>query len=873
MQFPRTKIQPPRQRPAYIERGALEARLAEALLTRRVVLVCAPAGYGKTSLVAHAVARLPRDHGLAWVSADPGDNLQRVLECLLAALEPLDPPWRVAPEALVHRVAESADEERAAAAELINTLDAIDLPHGVIAIDDLHRIEDPALFRFLDHLIERMSPRWTLVLVSRAEPPLALGRLRAADDLLELRQLQLQFAREEARALVTGAGLDEALADRVFDRTQGWPAGLRIAVGAVRGEAHWTSSLEKALRSGERPMFDFLMTEVLDRLRPEVADFLLRVSVLPELEASRCAAVSGHDGAGAMLDEIERLGLFVDALDAPARTLRLHDLFREALQQRLRMRDPGLFTQVRRLAAATEPDPARRIELLVEVGDLEEAARLALAHVPATIVRSGPATANHILLQFPAAFRDASPEIALVRGLLGWVHWDFAAMREHFERAEAGFAAAGNRDRELLARGYHATILIALGRIDEATRALASYGADPLPDDVRIVMLNARAWLAIDTGRTRSVAAIVTEMLDLLERQGRIDLWYHTSPPIRMPGLPRIAPPLMRHAELLLRAAGDEPTPLRSLGLLAQAWCALWRGELEEAARIGERARREANWTGNTGAVRSHMLTLQAFTAAIDGDTEAALAAATTRVREQLPGPGAWSLYLLGLFGARVAGVCRDVAALREMLQQAASAAATLEAAGASLQRNQEHAVAALLAWLEGRRDEAVAGWREALEDTDSLGIFGQEAETRVCLAGALAEKERLEEAAEVLRPLFARAAEDGGPGGALLARRELRKLGTIPWGALLDSQQQATLRAWCGAPRAAAAPLRDDAEGLTPREMQVLERIASGDSNKVIARALDLSLHTVKRHVANILGKLGVETRGQAAAWFAGRK
>jgi LuxR family transcriptional regulator, maltose regulon positive regulatory protein len=873
--FPRTKIQPPKQRPAYIERGALETRLAEALLTRRVVLVCAPAGYGKTSLVAHAVSRLPRSCGLAWVSADPGDTLQRVLECLLAALEPLDPPWRVAPEALVHRVAESAEEERAAAAELINTLDAIEIGHGVIAIDDLHRIEDPAFFRFLDHLVERMSPRWTLVMASRIEPPIALGRLRAADELAELRQLQLQFARGEARALVTAAGLDESLADRVFDRTQGWPAGLRIAVGAMRGEAHWASSLERALRSGERPMFEFLMTEVLDRLRPELADFLLRVSVLPELEAGRCAAVSGHPGAGALLDEIERLGLFVDALDAPARTLRLHDLFREALQQRLQLRDPELFTQVRRRAAAAEPDPIRRIELLVEIGDLDEAARLALAHVPTTIVRSGPAAANHILMQFPAPFRDTSPEIALVRGLLGWVHWDFAAMREHFERAEAGFAASGNHDRELLARGYRATILIALGRIEEAARAIDSItGAAAASDNVRIVMLNAQYWLAIDTGRTRSVAVILAEMLDLLERQGRIDLCYHTSPPIRMPGLPGINEPLTRHAELLLRAAGDEPTPLRSLGMLAQAWCALWRGELDEAARLRERAQQEASWTGNTGAVRSHMLTLTAFAAAIDGDTPAALAAALTRVREQLPGPGAWSRYLLGIFGARVAGVCRDLPVLREMLQQATGAAAAMEAAGARLHRNSERPIAAQLAWLEGRSDEAATLWRAALEDTDSLGIFGQEAETRVCLAAALAEGGDLGEAAEVLRPLFARAAEDGGPGGALLAPRELRKLAAAPWGDLLSPPQQAALRAWRGLLREGAAPpAHTDAEGLTAREMQVLERIAAGESNKVIARALDLSLHTVKRHVANILGKLHVETRGQAAAWLAGRR
>src|SRR5690606_9076269 len=109
-------------------------------------------------------------------------------------------------------------------------------------------------FRFLDLLAERSSPRWTLVLSSRTEPPLALARLRAVGDLAEFRQLQLQFARDEARALVSGAGLDGALADRVFDRTQGWPAGLRIAMGAAQQGG---ASIDRALRSGERPMFEF----------------------------------------------------------------------------------------------------------------------------------------------------------------------------------------------------------------------------------------------------------------------------------------------------------------------------------------------------------------------------------------------------------------------------------------------------------------------------------------------------------------------------------------------------------------------------------------------------------------------------------------
>ncbi len=238
MTFARTKIQPPRPRSAYVERALVQARLSDALLNRRVVLLCAPAGYGKTTALAQEIARLPPEHAVAWISADAGDDLQRLLECMLAALEPFDPPWRTAPESLVSRVGRaSSEEQRTLAAEIINTLDACEVAHGIIAFEDVHRVDDAAFFDFLDLLIERLSPRWSIAITSRTDPPLALARLRARDELAEFRQLQLQFARDDARRLAAESGLDQAIADRLFDRTQGWPAGMRIAIGVVTGGA------------------------------------------------------------------------------------------------------------------------------------------------------------------------------------------------------------------------------------------------------------------------------------------------------------------------------------------------------------------------------------------------------------------------------------------------------------------------------------------------------------------------------------------------------------------------------------------------------------------------------------------------------------
>ncbi len=887
MTYARTKIQLPRLRTAFVERGALQVRLAEALRSRRAVLLSAPAGYGKTALLAQEMARLPSDCAAAWVAADAGDDLGRLLECMLAALEPYDPPWRTAPEGLAAAAHRGPEEQRQAAADIINTLDACEVAHGVIAFDDVHRVDDPEFFRFLDLLLARLSPRWTVAMTTRTDPPLALARLRAADELAEFRQLQLQFARDEARQLAVGAGLDERLADRLFDRTQGWPAALRIAVGAVRAGAGGGEA--RALRASERPLFEFLVTEVLGQVPPPLADFLLAASVLPELDAERCAAVTGDSQSAARLAEVEALGLCVDVLDAPSRTLRLHDLIREALLARLAQTDPQRLAALRRRAADTEPDPVRRLGWLLQAGDAAAAERLAFDHLPQLIVIAGPAQALHLIGQFPPESRDRSPELAYARALAHWAQWDFHGMLGQFERAVAGFGQRGDDERGRLARAQRAMAIMAAGRLDEAAAEVARLRGEPLSEHARTLALNAEIWLAIDDCRHAAVAPLLTQMLALLQRVDRLDLWYQTTPPLRMPGLPGITPVLERHAEQLLRVAGDEPTPLRALGLLSQAWCALWRGRIEHAQALLDSAREDAAWSGQSGAVRAHELALAAVMAAVRGDARAAVEAATARYHGYSGGaPSGWHRYLLAIFTARVVACCGTDDELRSALQRVGAERALLGADAAARVGARELPLTAQLAWLEGRADEAVEQWRQALADDDAIDMMGQAAETRLRLAAALlaggATAAAIEAAAQVLAPAFARVGIDGAAGGALLAGEPLRQLAAVRWGEALASPHQAQLRAWwnivaacreraplpaAGAAAAPRVPKPAGAEALTARELEVLGRIAAGDSNKVIARAFDLSLHTVKRHVANILGKVGAESRGQAAAWY----
>ncbi len=165
--FPIAKIQPPRVRQHLVRRTTLEAALAQALTTRRIVALVAPAGFGKTVALTGGLGLLDQGHARAWLSCDADDDAARVLACLVTALEPYDLPWRTAPEALVAGAAGTSKARTAALASFVDTLAATDVAHGVLAFDDLHQWREAATLVWLGHLVEWLPPRWTVALASR----------------------------------------------------------------------------------------------------------------------------------------------------------------------------------------------------------------------------------------------------------------------------------------------------------------------------------------------------------------------------------------------------------------------------------------------------------------------------------------------------------------------------------------------------------------------------------------------------------------------------------------------------------------------------------------------------------------------------------
>jgi len=893
------KIQPPvPRRGSLLARPLLEARLRDTLAAHRAVLLAAPAGCGKTALLVRALTPPPPAQGLAWVSLDADDDLYRLLECLLAALEPFDLPWRVAPEGLLAAALGSDPRGRQQAVDdLVNALGATELLRGTIVIDDLHHLADEAAHDFLARLVERLAPQWTLVLSTREAPAGLLARAAGAGELARFEEADLRFSADEVQAWFAGLGLDAGAARALHARTAGWAAGLRLAASGARGGG--------PAGTIDRAAFDFLAAEVLARLDAPLRDFLLDTSVLQELDAARCTALTGDASAARWLDEIERRGLFASVVDDASGTLRLHDLFRDALQHRLRVERPLAWPLRLARAAELETDPVRRQNLLLAAQRPDDAARALLAAAPALNTGGAAQTVLRLLDAYEPAFAAGSAEWQRVAGLATLTVWRLTEAHRHFTSSEALYRARGDDAAAQTMLARRAAALVALGRIDEAGALVDKLDAQPLVDTIgerpladaigerplvdsigerplaeaeaQLIAATARMWLHLERGENDAVAPVFERFVRLQQQCTSLADW-GTVPPPRQTACRGMAPLVQRWATGALAIAGDRPVPLRTFALLGLGWRAFWLGRPAESQALLDEAMGDASWGGHQVIARSHGLALQASLAVVRGDAEAALQAMRQRIDEQPAGYGGWGVWFVIIFAARIAAAAGEAAPLRHWLEQLVALHDTLP----DVTPRRLRPVSALqgtLAAIDGDVAAARAHWQAALADEESADLLGQAGEVRVRLAALNLSAGDRDGAAALLRPLLARP--DDGPRGAVFAGDALAVLARENWIGRLADPAAATLRAWsaslarrvsdAAAPQAPAGAVSPTGERLSARELEVVALIARGQSNKIIARQLDLSPYTVKRHVANSLAKLGVASRGQAAAWFHG--
>jgi len=504
----------PAVRDGVVARSSLSRRVTEA---QRVVQVSAPAGSGKTVMLRSWIADSGLDKQVAWVVVPAGCDAPRFWISVADALRGTS-----AGSALVRVLTAAPDLDGWTVVErLLDDLAAL-ADRIWLVIDDLHELCPPETLRQLELLIMRAPPDLRFVLVTRSDVRLGLHRLRLSGELTEIRAADLRFSPAEARALLNTADvpLSDSAMTALYQRTEGWAAGLRLAALSLAGHPD-PERFAAEFGGSERTVAEYLLAEVLDRQPEEARRLLLRTSILDRVNGELADLLTGDSGGERVLQRLEAAGAFVVSLDARRSAFRYHQLFAELLQLELRASAPGELPALHEAAAGWYAEHGYAVEAVRHAQSARNwdlAARVLSDHWVGLGLAGFGGTAHELLARFPAAVIAADAELAareagdqLTRGSLaeaerylalstralesvpanrrGRAQVVFAAVRMQLARKRGDITAVAEQARPLLAAAgqgqqelggdLRALALINLGiaemwtsRVDEADRHL-----------------------------------------------------------------------------------------------------------------------------------------------------------------------------------------------------------------------------------------------------------------------------------------------------------------------------------------------------------------------------------------------------------------
>jgi LuxR family transcriptional regulator, maltose regulon positive regulatory protein len=887
-----TKLHVPRRRPGLVARPRLIERLGRASGSK-LTMVSAPAGFGKTTLLAEWLAAVSAGGGsAAWLSLDRRDNdpalfwtyligaLQTAADGVggraLPLLQPPQPPI----EAFL--------------AMLLNDLSACS-NDVVLVLDDYHVIGEGEVQEGMAFLLEHLPPQIHLVIACRADPALPLAGLRGRGELVELRAADLRFTPEEAAAYLNGVmGLALTAGDVAVleGRTEGWVAALQLAALSMQGRDDVAAFIAD-FAGDDRYIVDYLAEEVLQRQPAHVQHFLLQTSVLDRLSGPLCDAVTGEDDGKAMLAALERGNLFLVPLDDRRRWYRYHQLFADVLRVRLLDERPGDVADLHRRASAwyeQHAEPSEAIRHALAAGDVGRAAGLMELAVPALRRSRQEATIRGWLNVVPADVVRVRPVLAV--GFIGalMARGEFEGVEERLRDVERWLEPTGGRagtwtrpagmvvvDEEELPRlpgaveMYRAGLALVRGDAP-ATIGHAQAAIDRAAEGDHLVRAGASALSGLafwGGGDLEAAHRAYSVCVEGLQRAGHIaDVLgcSITLADIRITQ-GRLGEALRTYEQALRLAAGQDGAVLRGTAdmYVGMSRIACERDDLPAATRHLLRAEELGEHLGLPQNPYRRRVAMARVREA-EGDLDGALALLDEALR-----------VYTGDFSPNV----RPVPASRARVLAA-----------------------------QGRVDEAFAWVREqglsADDDLSYLREFEHVTLARVLLAQSRAQRPRapVDDAAQLLQRLL-QAAEAGGRTGSVIEILVLQALaqhasGDVP-GALAALERALTLaepegyvrvfvaegppmasllrvatnegiapsyvrRLLAAVGRSKGTPVRQRLiEPLSERELEVLRLLGSDLDGPDIARELTVSLNTMRTHTRNIYAKLGVNNRRAA--------
>ncbi len=886
-----TKLYIPPHRPNVVSRPRLIQRLNEGLGQgpgRKLTLVSAPAGFGKTTLVSEWIAG--SDRPAAWLSLDEEHNApSRFLAYLVAALQTIAPGIGDGVRSTLQAPQPPPIETMLTA--LIN--DITTLPDNFsLVLDDYHVIEAPAVDAALAFLLKHMPPQMHLVIATREDPQLPLAHLRARGQLTELRAADLRFTSTEAAEFlnhVMGRSLSANDIAALETRTEGWIAGLHLAAISMRGYDDAASFIQ-SFTGSHRFVLDYLVEEVLHQQPESVQSFLLQTSILDRLCGPLCDAVTMDPSASGQetLEYLERANLFIVPLDNERRWYRYHHLFASFLRQRQRLQGTDVAELHIRASQWCEENglEIKAFHHAVAANDVDRAARLVEGggaphsspgkrSLPLQF-RGAVAPVLHWLQSLPKAVLDARPALWVMYASALSMTGQLTGVEEKLQAAEAALsdaaepaAAADAKTRNLIGHIAAIRALLAAGqRQVDAIIAQSRRALDYLHPD-NLAVRTATTWklgIAYQMQGDRAAARqAYTEAIATSQASGNTII--NLAATIGLGNVQESQNQLHLAVETyrrVLHLAGDPPQPSACLAHLGLARICYEWNDLDAAQEHAQQSLQLARQMKSP----DELVTCEIFLARLSqAQGDVAGAVAQLAKADQLARQHKLGHQMPEIADAQIRQLLHqsNLAAAADLAEQhdlGADATKPLGQARVDLARGEPAAALAVLTpW---RQRAAARDWRdEVLKvmvlQAIALRVQGEADEAVHLLGNALA----MAHPGGFIRTFV----DEGPPMAQLLSEAAVRGIMpdyTAKLIAAFEAETQRDIGKSPPPPSPASQPL---IEPLTPRELEVLQLIAEGLSNREIGERLFIALSTVKGHNQSIYGKLEVHRRTEAVA------
>jgi LuxR family maltose regulon positive regulatory protein len=842
-------------------------QLLDRAATKRLTVISAPPGSGKTSLLRAWADHSAKLRRVVFVSVERGQRNDQRFWC--AVLDAIRGP-----------ASSTAADSPIAAPDVDQVIDSVlseITEHAepvVLIIDDLHELRSTDAITQLEYVLANLPGNARLVLSSRRDPPIRLHQLRLADALAEIRAGDLRFTEDETRELLASSAIslsDDGVA-ALHQRTEGWAAGLRLAVISLSG--HPEPERFVAEFSGtDRAVGEYLMAEMLERQPSEVQRMLLRTSLVDRMNGELADLLADRSGSEQMLLALEEANAFVVSLDAARTWFRYHHLLADFLRLELRRTSAGELADLHRRAArwfADRGDVVEAVRHLVDAGDWPDAARLVADNSFKWVLDGQAGTIHAVLQAFPDGASVDHPDLALAHAAAELNQGRTQEAAAQLALAESHLpSAAPARHRLMVAI---ASLRLALARrsgqfsevveqVKMLDASMADASSEPLAmgSELRGVALLNLGIVETWTGRLIEAERHLSDGAALARRTGRpyleVACRAHQGFPSKLVSV-ATARDRGREAIALAERYGLDDRPILAPALGAVGGMAIWMGEFDE----GERWLRRAWEVGSAHVEPATAVLLHLASGMLHagrGHQRSALDAFTAAARTQSLLTGVHAL------APRITGW---LATTQARLGMPAQARATL--AGFSPEHGRTGPISNARAWIclvDGNPGRAVEALRHVRDATPAVEPFTL-VEAHL-LAGTahlrLGDRDAAAAAAEAAlataepdRLVFPFAMTEAAELLGVLRHHE-----TAHGASLIDIVDQLT---GASPPSTNREPLPHSGE-LTLSELRVLGLLPTNLTRAEIAHDLHVSIHTVNTHIRNLYAKLGAGDRSAA--------